>query len=101
MCCRQPFIIAYAIAAVAWDLAATNAAPLPSSHAGALAVPVSIDTHHRHEALRMVDEEIVQLMQLSSPFTLATTFQDVMMRYVFLRRALQGRVSVDEVRLSL
>ncbi|KAA6417639.1 MAG: hypothetical protein FRX49_12431 [Trebouxia sp. A1-2] len=90
---RQPFIIAYAIAAVAWDLAA----PLANSNAGAPAVRVFIDTHHRNEALRMVDEEIVQLLQLISPFSLATTFQDVLMRYVFLRRALQGRVNIDEV----
>lgn len=95
LCCRQPFIIAYAIAAVAWDLAA----PLANSNAGAPAVRVFIDTHHRNEALRMVDEEIVQLLQLISPFSLATTFQDVLMRYVFLRRALQGRVNIDEVRL--
>ena len=94
VCCRQPFVIAYAIAAVAWDLASKNAAPEQSE--ALAAVPGLMDCHHRDRALTMVDEEIVQLMQLSSPFAFATTFQDVMLRYVFMRRALQGRASIDE-----
>ena len=103
--CRQPFVIAYAIAAVAWDVATANATSVnmqqhPQMLGTGFSEPLQ-ETVHRAEALKLVDSEIVQLMQLSTPFTFATTFQDTMLRYVFLRRALQGHASIDEVSISL
>ncbi|DBA69366.1 TPA: hypothetical protein ACH3X2_012940 [Trebouxia sp. C0005] len=81
---RQPFVAAYAIAAVAWDAAdATNTAH---------------DTfQYRKQAVKLIDGEILMLLQKSTNYSFATTFQDTMMRYVFLRRALQARASIDEV----
>ena len=84
-CCRQPFVAAYAIAAVAWDAAdATDA-----EH----------DTfQYRKQAIMLIDGEMLMLLQKSTVCSFATTFQDTMLRYVFLRRALQARASIDEVR---
>ena len=94
-------MIAYAIAAAAWDVAVVNASQPDSQIPGTGITGVQLQqTHHREDALRIIDREIVQLMQLSTPFTFATTFQDTMLRYVFLRRAMQGHVSIDEVQSS-
>ncbi len=89
MCCRQPFVVAYALAAVAWDAAdATDACR-------------GIDSfHYRQDALKLIDGEILMLLQKSTMFSFATRFQDIMLRYVLLRRALQARASLDEVRVA-
>ena len=66
----------------------------------------AVDTNHdtfqyRKQAIKLINAEILMLLQKSTVFAFATTFQDTMMRYVFLQRALQARASIDEVRRFL
>lgn len=89
--CRQPFVVIWSIAAVAWD--AANASVKTGSAAG------TADEHRSHckLAVDMIDAEITALMEKTTIFTFATSFHETMGRYVYLRRALQGRTSIDEV----
>ena len=94
-------MVASAIAAVAWDTAdAVHTAPIQhgaeSPHASA-----GGPFFYRNKAIKQIDAEILLLLQGTTLFSFATTYHDVMLRYVFLRRALQGRASIDEVRHRL
>lgn len=86
---RQPFLVAYAIAAVAMD-AVDSVPPCTGSTADVQRPKCNI-------AIELIDKDILALMQSSSLYTFATMYHDTMLRYVFLRRALQGRASIDEV----
>ena len=61
------------------------------------AIDADHDTSYRKQAIMLIDTEMLMLLQKSTIFSFATTFQHTMLRYVFLRRALQARASVDEV----
>ena len=94
--------MAYAVAAVAWDAADAVTSPISNGTLWRESGPVdvaSVDSfHYRKAAVQMIDGEIVSLMQRSTLFSLATLFQDILTRYVYMRRALQGRASIDQVR---
>ena len=83
--CRQPFLLAYAIAAIASDAAESTLQGQAGSRI------------ERDRAQALIDTDMKTLLQGSSLFSFATTFHDTMLRYVYMRRALQGRASVDEV----
>ena len=53
---------------------------------------------HCNLAIEVIDA-IVALMQTSTIFTLATSYSEIMGRCVYLRRALQGRTSIDKVHI--
>jgi len=86
-------VVIWSIAAVAWDTA--NASVKTGSAAG------TADEHRTHcnLAIEMIDAEIVALIQTSTIFTFATSYSEIMGRYVYLRRALQGRTSIDKVHI--
>lgn len=83
---RQPFLLAYAIAAIASDAAESTAL-----HGQAWL------HSERHKVEALIDTDMKTLLQGSSMFSFATTFHDTMLRYVYMRRALRGHTSVDEV----
>lgn len=97
MSCRQPFIAASAIAAVAWDTADAIYTSPSQSASGSPDVSSHDAFHYRNKAIKQIDAEILLLLQGSTVFSFATLFHDTMLRYVYLRRALQGRASIDEV----
>ena len=92
---RQPFIVASAIAAVAWDTADVHVASQDPAESPDM--PAARQDFYSSKAIMQIDAEILLLMQGSTVFSFATTFHDTMLRYVYLRRALQGRASIDEV----
>ena len=103
--CRQPFIVHAAVAAIAWDTANAATAPVSNGrvflHTGRLNAPKRDEFSHRKEVIKQIDAEILALLQHTSVFSLATTSHSTMLRYVYLRRALQGRASIDEVGFML
>ncbi len=90
-----------AIAAIAWDTANATTAPVSNGRvfldSGIVNVPKRDEFSHRKEAIKQIDAEMLDLMQHSTIYSFATTFHPIMLRYVYLRRALQGRASIDEV----
>ena len=90
-----------AIAAIAWDTANATTAPVSNGRvfldSGMVNAPKRDAFSHRKEAIKQIDAEMLNLMQHSTIYSFATTFHPVMLRYVYLRRALQGRASIDEV----
>ena len=85
--------MAYAIAAVAWD---TADSVLPSAASSGVLQRV-----HGNKAFKLIDRDLLVLMQTSTLYSFATVHHATMLRHVFLRRALQGCASVDEVYLLL
>lgn len=94
-------MVSLAIAAIAWDTANNVSAPVSNGRlfldTGMVSTARRDHFAHRREVIKQIDADITALMQLSTLYSFATTFNLTMTRYVYLRRALQGRTSIDEV----
>ena len=86
---------------MAWDTADAILTTPASDGTNPSNAPGRDAFHYRNKAIKQIDAEILLLLQGCTVFSLSTTFHDPMLRYVYLRRALQGRASIDEVGFSV